>query len=117
MRRFGEFYESPGRVCLVLLLAAAMFLIAVGGPALAASSTEDAQLMFVQSADDFKLDPATKTLRLVKVNQQTLYFSDRPQRIAGHLKMADYLKTWSQGKDNFGEDPPKCDTFGLRAGS
>ena len=41
-----------------------------------------AQLMFVQTADDFKADG--KTLRLVNVGQQTLYFSDRPVRIAGH---------------------------------
>jgi len=108
MENFSECYKSLSRACLVLLLAAVMLPMWPGGPALAASSTEEVQLMFVQSADDFKLDPATKTLRLVKVNQQTLYFSDRPQRIAGHLKMADYLETWTQGKDNFGEDPPNA---------
>jgi hypothetical protein len=42
------------------------------------------------------------------VNQQTLYFSDRPERIAGHLKMADYMKTWKEGRDNFGADPPNA---------
>jgi hypothetical protein len=44
------------------------------------------------------------------VNQQTLYFSDRPVRIAGHLKMAAYLKEWTSkaGKDNFGADPPNA---------
>ena len=41
------------------------------------------QLMFVQTAEDLKVDADKKTLRLVKVNQQTLYFSDRPVRIAG----------------------------------
>jgi hypothetical protein len=53
---------------------------------------------------------AASTIRLVKVNQQTLYFSDRPQRIAGHIKMADYLKEWTAkaGKDNFGADPPNA---------
>ena len=66
--------------------------------------------MFVQSAEDVEVDPAKKILRLVKVNQQTLYFSDRPQRIAAHLKMADYLEEWTAkaGKDNFGEDPPNA---------
>ena len=66
--------------------------------------------MFVQSADDLKVDAAKSTFRLVKVNQQTMYFSDRPQRIAGHLKMADYLKEWTAkaGKDNFGADPPNA---------
>ena len=66
--------------------------------------------MFVQSAEDLKVDAAKSTLRLVKVSQQTLYFSDRPQRLAGHLKMADYLKEWTAaaGKDNFGADPPNA---------
>jgi hypothetical protein len=34
------------------------------------------QLLFVQTAEDLKA--ADKTLRLVNVGQQTLYFSDRP---------------------------------------
>ena len=74
------------------------------------TASDAPQLMFVQSAEDLKVDPAKSTFRLVKVNQQTLYFSDRPQRIAGHLKMADYLKEWTAkaGKDNFGADPPNA---------
>jgi len=44
--------------------------------------------MFVQSAEDLKVDPAAKTLLLVNVNQQTRYFSDRPLckiRVHSHL--------------------------------
>jgi hypothetical protein len=66
------------------------------------------QLMYVQSAEDLRVDAAKSTLRLVKVNPQTLYFSDRPERIAGNIKMADYLKTWKEGRDNFGADPPNA---------
>jgi len=68
------------------------------------------QLMFVQTGDDVKVDDASKTLRLVKVGQQTLYFSDRPARIAGHLKMAEYLEEWTKqaGKNNFGANPPNA---------
>jgi hypothetical protein len=74
------------------------------------TASDKAQLMFVQIADDVRVDAATNTFRLVKVNQQTLYFSDRPVRIAGHLKMADYLQEWTSkaGKDNFGGDPPNA---------
>jgi hypothetical protein len=66
--------------------------------------------MFVQIGEDLKVDDAAKTLRLVKVGQQTLYFSDRPVRIAGHLKMAEYLDEWTKkaGKDNFGANPPNA---------
>jgi hypothetical protein len=67
-------------------------------------------LMFVQIAEDLKADPAAKTFRLVNVSQQTVYFADRPVRIAGHIKMADYLKEWTSkaGKDNFAKDPPNA---------
>ena len=73
-------------------------------------SQETVQLMFVQTADDLKVDAAKQTMRLVNVNQQTLYFSDRPERIAGHIKMADYMKEWTAkaGKDNFAADPPNA---------
>ena len=66
------------------------------------------QLMFVQTADDFKADG--KTLRLINVGQQTLYFSDRPVRIAGHLTMPAYMDEWKagEGPDNFSSDPPNA---------
>ena len=109
MKKLSEFYQRLNHAHLVFLLAAVVLSMA----AFATTSTaaaEAPQLMFVQSADDLKVDAAKSTFRLVKVNQQTLYFSDRPQRIAGHLKMADYLKEWTAkaGKDNFGADPPNA---------
>jgi hypothetical protein len=66
------------------------------------------QLMFVQTAEDLKADG--KTLRLVNVGQQTLYFSDRPVRVAGHLTMPAYMDEWKagEGPDNFGSDPPNA---------
>jgi hypothetical protein len=72
------------------------------------SGGSQVQLMYVQSAEDLRVDAAKSTLRLVKVNPQTLYFSDRPKRVAGNLKLADYLKTWREGRDNFGADPPNA---------
>ena len=66
------------------------------------------QLMFVQTADDLKADD--KTLRLINVGKQTLYFSDRPKRIAGHLTMPAYMEEWKAGAgpDNFASDPPNA---------
>jgi hypothetical protein len=74
------------------------------------SAEEKPMLMFVQSAESFKADAAAKTFRLVNVGQQTLYFADRPVRLAGHIKMADYLKEWTSkaGPDNFAKDPPNA---------
>ena len=69
---------------------------------------EKIQLMFVQTAEDLKADD--KTLRLVNVGQQTLYFSDRPVRLAGHLSMPAYMDEWKAGAgpDNFANDPPNA---------
>lgn len=74
----------------------------------AEAAKQEPQLMFVQTAEDMKADPVSNTLRLVKVNQQTLYFADRPVRLAGHMKMAEYLQEWTKGKDSFDKDPPNA---------
>ena len=119
MKNLGEFHKNLDNTCLIVfLMTIALLIVACSGRTLNASSTESPQLMFVQSAEDLKVDPAANTLRLVKVSQQTLYFSDRPQRIAGHLKMADYLKEWTAqaGKDNFGDDPPNATLSVYEAG-
>ncbi len=98
---------------LIAYMLAAVAAAALAGCAGSQTSGADtggsqAQLMFVQSAEDVRVDAARSTLRLVKVNQQTLYFSDRPKRIAGNVTMAEYLKSWKEGRDNFGADPPNA---------
>ena len=108
MKKLSEFYQRLNHIHPVLLLAALVLSLAAFAT-ISTAAAETPQLMFVQSADDLKVDAAKSTFRLVKVNQQTMYFSDRPQRIVGHIKMADYLKEWTAkaGKDNFGADPPE----------
>jgi len=66
------------------------------------------QLMFVQTADDFRADD--NTLRLINVGQQTLYFSDRPVRIAGHVTMPAYMEEWKagEGPNDFSANPPNA---------
>lgn len=113
MKNLTESYVTLIRVGEALLLTAGVLSLAgCSTPSTPASSANaaQAQLMFVQVAEDLKVDAAAKTLRLVKVNPQTLYFSDRPVRIAGHIKMADYLTEWTAkaGKDNFSQDPPNA---------
>jgi hypothetical protein len=77
-------------------------------PRLAGAEEDKVQLLFVQTAEDLKADG--KQLRLVNVNKQTLYFSDRPVRIAGHMEMSNYLDEWKPGagSDNFTTDPPNA---------
>ncbi len=110
MKTLSKFFPRLNHARRMLLLAAAVALFMAAGSTMAMAAADSPQLMFVQSADDLKVDVAKSTFRLVKVNQQTMYFSDRPKRIVGHIKMADYLKEWTAkaGKDNFGADAPNA---------
>ncbi len=94
----------------VILLVVVLLSLGVVVSAQAPKEAPKAQLMFVQVGEDVKVDDAAKTIRLVKVGQQTLYFSDRPVRLAGHLKMSEYMQEWTAkaGKDNFAADPPNA---------
>lgn len=86
------------------------------GVTLAQAEEPKIQLMFVQTAEDLKADD--KTLRLINVGQQTLYFSDRPVRLAGHLPMPAYMEEWTAGAgpDNFASDPPNATLSVLEPG-
>ena len=66
-----------------LLTAASLAPMAAMLPSLAAAADAKVQLMFVQSAEGLKADD--KTLRLVNVSSQAIWFSDRPVRQAGHM--------------------------------
>jgi len=74
------------------------------------ASDQKVELMFVQTSEDLKVNSKDKTLRLVNVNPQTLYFSDRPKRVAGNLTMPAYFDEWTAkaGTDNFKNDPPNA---------
>lgn len=82
------------------------------------ASAQKVQLMFVQTSEDLKVNSEDKTLRLVNVNPQTLYFSDRPKRVAGNLTMPAYFDEWTAkaGPDNFKNDPPNA-TLSVYEGS
>jgi len=111
----SEKHKPAGATRRATLLATAALVAATSGlpfefSTIAKADESDPMFMFVHSADDLKADPGASTLRLVNVNQQVLYFSDRPERLAGHLKMADYLEEWTSkaGSDNFASDPPNA---------
>jgi hypothetical protein len=42
------------------------------------------------------------------VGPTTLFFSDRPERIAGHGTTEEMVKNWSQGDESFAADPPNA---------
>jgi hypothetical protein len=92
------------------------FLVAASAIAVAGVSSIGAQaegdmadFLFVQTADSMTFDKATSKLTLEGVSGSTLFFSDRPERVAGNMKTAAFVPFWSKGKDSFLSDPPNAD--------
>jgi len=79
--------------------------VAVDMPAAAPTM---AQLLFVQNAQGFEVAADGRTLTLKGLSPTTLFFSDRPVRIAGHYLTAEYLQFWKAGPDSFLKDPPNA---------
>ena len=67
---------------------------------------ETDQSMFVQTAQGMTSDGTTLTLN--EVTPSTLYFSDRPKRIVGHMATGDFVDLWAEGDNSFEEDPPNA---------
>lgn len=78
-------------------------------PGEVAVSDEDQELieeMFVQLARGLSGDGNVVTLR--GVTPSTLYFSDRPARVVGHMTNEQFLDQWATGPDSFQDDPPNA---------
>jgi hypothetical protein len=89
-------------LCIALLPSLA--LAAGGTPAV----KQKVELLFVQNSRGVAIDKDKGTLTLKGVSPTTLWFTDRPIRMAGHYNMKDYLATWEEGKDTFRSDPPNA---------
>ncbi len=74
-----------------------------------ADDTTTIDYLLVQTAKGLAFDKRTSTLRLVGVSPITLFFSDRPERVAGNMKTDRFTSFWSHGKDSFAKDPPNAD--------
>jgi hypothetical protein len=78
-----------------------------GRLAAAGDAAETAQFLFVQSAARTRY--ANGRLTLAGVSPVTVLFSDRPERIAGHMTTADFIPFWSEGENSFASNPPNAD--------
>jgi hypothetical protein len=90
---------------LIIVLVAQAGMPFIAGAATDATKTAD--LLFVQTARDVRLDG--EKLILKGISPTVLFFTDRPERIAGNMKNDRYLKLWTEdGKDSFLADPPNA---------
>jgi len=105
----------------ILITAAALMALAVplqpAMPEAAVATTKQADFLFVQTARGVSFDKATSKLTLHDVSPITLFFSDRPDRIAGNMKTTAFVPFWSTGKDSFLSDPPNADVSILEGAS
>ena len=71
-----------------------------------AEQLETEESMFVQTAEGIDSDGQTLTLR--GITPSTLYFSDRPRRVVGHMSTDDFVDLWAVGDNSFEADPPNA---------
>jgi hypothetical protein len=64
-------------------------------------------VLFVQNAEAVVFGQVTLTLK--GISPMTVFFSDRPVRVAGHFNTKDeFVPLWDEGKDSFLKDPPNA---------
>ncbi len=67
---------------------------------------EVVDFLFVQNSTGVSLKDGVLTLK--GVTPDTLYFSDRPERITGRYATAEFVEQWASGSDSFKKDPPNA---------
>lgn len=70
------------------------------------SQATQVDVLFVQNAKGVSLKGGKLTL--VDVNPSTICFTDRPDRLAGHMPTSKFVPIWSEGKDSFLKDNPNA---------
>lgn len=70
------------------------------------TSGAKADFLFVQNARS--IVHADGRLTLKGISPATVMFSDRPERIAGHMTTARFVPFWSEGEESFLLDPPNA---------
>jgi hypothetical protein len=69
--------------------------------------------LYVQLAKNGRLSLVDESaglyhLAMNGVDEETLYFSNRPMRQAGHMATQTFTADWAQGKNNFAQNPPNA---------
>jgi len=61
--------------------------------------------LFVLSAASGSLEGDTLTLNGVP---NVIYFTERPDRVAGYISLSNFIEMWDKGVDSFKADPPNA---------
>lgn len=87
-------------------IAAAALAASAAPLRVALAQAKEADFLFVQNAKSMTYDKGKLTLR--GVSPVTIFFSDRPERIAGNMPTRVFVPFWSEGKDSFAKDNPNA---------
>jgi len=88
------------------LIATAAVAAAAAPLGAALAQAKQADFLFVQNASSMSY--ANGKLTLKGVSPVTVFFSDRPERIAGNMATSAFVPFWSDGKDSFAKDNPNA---------
>lgn len=89
---------------------------APAAPSTATPSSPNVQLLFVQNGTGMEYDQAKGTLTLKGISNSTIFFADRPVRLAGQYETRAFLELWDEGPDSFAKNPPNATLAVLEAG-
>jgi hypothetical protein len=64
------------------------------------------EALFVQTSASMSY--ADGILTLQGLTPTALMFSDRPDRVTGHIPSGDFIDSWDQGEDSFASNPPNA---------
>jgi hypothetical protein len=87
-------------ICLVMMLASTAAMAEQ-----VTSSKNNPQFLYAMSAKSGSFKGDTLTLKDVPV---VVYFSDRPNRLVGHMSLKKFVASWNKGPGSFKADPPNA---------
>ena len=65
------------------------------------------EYLFAHTANGVTIEDDGR-ISLNSVSPTTLFFSDRPDRVTGHITTEDFIAQWGTGDDSFADDPPNA---------
>jgi hypothetical protein len=90
----------------VRIIAMTFLITAIVGVQTAGAKASEMSMLFVQNAQGITYDKASNVLTLEGVSPVVTFFSDRPERVAGHVLLPGFIDIWGEGADSFKTDPP-----------
>lgn len=70
------------------------------------AEAKEIEALFVQTAHGMSYENGKVTLHTLAPT--TLFFSDRPDRVTGHITSQEFVDVWDKGPDNFASNPPNA---------